>query len=92
MRVQDQIHEILENALSPTRLEVKDNSHLHAGHGGARPEGETHFHVTIVADGFEGATRVARHRQVNALLADLLKTRVHALQLATLTPAEDISA
>lgn len=90
--VRDQIHEILENALEPTRLEVFDNSHLHAGHAGARPEGETHFHVTIVSNAFEGANRVARHRQVNGLLSTLLATRVHALQLTVLTPAEDEAA
>ncbi|MBG53763.1 MAG: BolA family transcriptional regulator [Rhodobiaceae bacterium] len=89
MRVQDQIREILEKALQPVRLEVQDNSHLHAGHAGARPEGESHFHVTVVAAVFDGLTRVARHRRVNALLASLLATQVHALQLTTLTPAED---
>ncbi len=89
MTIAEQIEEIVSEALQPTRLEVADKSHLHAGHAGARPEGETHFHLTIVSALFEGESRVARHRRVNALLADLLADRVHALQLKTLTPDED---
>jgi len=89
MSVADKIHDALSASFSPLRLDVADQSHLHAGHGGARPEGETHFHVTLVSDAFEGQTRVARHRMVNKVLADLLAARVHALQLTTLTPAED---
>jgi BolA family transcriptional regulator, general stress-responsive regulator len=89
MSVADQIESALTQALQPVRLDVADQSHLHAGHMGARPEGETHFHVTIVSASFEGQVRVARHRMVNKALADLLVDRVHALQLTTLTPAED---
>jgi BolA protein len=79
----------LEAALAPTRLEVRDDSHLHAGHSGARPEGETHFSVTIVAAAFTGQGRIARQRRVNEILAEELRTRVHALQLRTLAPDED---
>ena len=79
----------LEAALAPTRLEVRDDSHLHAGHSGARPEGETHFSVTIVAAAFAGQGRVARQRRVNEILAEELRARVHALQLRTLAPDED---
>ncbi len=89
MTIAEQIEEIVSEALQPVRLEVADKSHLHAGHAGARPEGETHFHLTIVSSFFEGENRVARHRRVNALLADLLADRVHAMQLKTLTPDED---
>ncbi|WOF75271.1 BolA family transcriptional regulator [Parvibaculaceae bacterium PLY_AMNH_Bact1] len=89
MTIAEQIEEIVSEALQPVRLEVADKSHLHAGHAGARPEGETHFHLTIVSSQFEGENRVARHRRVNALLADLLADRVHAMQLKTLTPEED---
>ncbi|MCE7999313.1 MAG: BolA family transcriptional regulator [Rhodobiaceae bacterium] len=89
MTIAEQIEEIVSEALQPVRLEVADKSHLHAGHAGARPEGETHFHLTIVSPLFEGENRVARHRRVNALLADLLADRVHAMQLKTLTPEED---
>lgn len=89
MTIAEQIEEIVSEALQPVRLEVADKSHLHAGHAGARPEGETHFHLTIVSSLFEGENRVARHRRVSALLADLLADRVHAMQLKTLTPDED---
>jgi len=91
MSVVDQIGDVLTAALHPARLEVEDRSHLHAGHSGARPEGETHFHVTIVSGAFKGDTRVARHRKVNKLLAKLLAEKIHALQLVTMTPEEDAS-
>lgn len=78
----------LTAALAPEMLRVKDMSHLHAGHAGADPAGETHFAVTIVAAAFEGQSRVARQRRVYEVLAEELRERVHALQLRTLTPDE----
>lgn len=74
--------------LSPERLEIEDEGHLHAGHAGAREHGGGHYRVTVVSSAFEGMGPVARHRKVYALLEDELKTRVHALALTTLTPAE----
>jgi BolA protein len=74
---------------APTRLVILDESHRHAGHAGARPEGETHFAVTIVASAFAGLNRVARQRLVYETLADELATRVHALSLKTLATDED---
>jgi BolA family transcriptional regulator, general stress-responsive regulator len=74
--------------LSPARLVVLDESHRHAGHAGARPEGETHFHVEIVAAAFAGLSRIERQRLVHRLLSEELAGPVHALSLATLTPAE----
>jgi BolA protein len=88
MRVAARIRDKLNQALAPERLEITDESHRHAGHAGARPEGETHFRVEIVAAAFEGEARVARQRRVYAILADDLKTDIHALSLVTLTPAE----
>lgn len=79
----------LEAALAPSMLEIRDDSHRHAGHSGARPEGETHFAVTIVAAAFAGQGRIARQRMVHAALAEELRDRVHALQLRTLAPGED---
>ncbi len=79
----------LEAAFAPVRLEIRDDSHSHAGHMGARPEGETHFAVTIVSAAFAGQGRVARQRLVYAALAEELRDRVHALQLRTLAPGED---
>jgi BolA family transcriptional regulator, general stress-responsive regulator len=74
---------------APQRLDVVDDSHRHAGHAGARPEGETHFTVTIVAAAFAGLNRVARQRLVYETLSQELATRVHALSLTTLSPEED---
>jgi BolA protein len=86
--VADTIRRKLTERLAPTRLDVIDESHRHAGHAGARPEGETHFAVTIVAAAFAGLNRVARQRLVYDILADELATRVHALSLTTLAPDE----
>ena len=71
----------LREAFSPSQLEVVDDSHHHAGHAGARPEGETHFRVRIVAAAFEGKSRIDRHRLVNDALADELAGPVHALSI-----------
>jgi BolA protein len=88
MSVKDRITATLEQALAPDFLAVHDESHQHAGHGGWREGGETHFRVEIVAGAFNGKSRVERHRMINALLADELADRVHALALSTRTPDE----
>lgn len=88
MRVASGIRERLERTLRPDLIEIEDQSHLHAGHAGARPEGESHFHVTIVASAFEGRSRVQRQQAVYEALADLMKTDIHALSLTTRTPEE----
>ncbi|MCJ2094591.1 MULTISPECIES: BolA family protein [unclassified Methylobacterium] len=78
----------LRAELAPAHLDVIDESHLHAGHSGARPGGETHYRLDIVAAAFEGKSRVERHRLVNALLDDAFKRGLHALALRARTPAE----
>ncbi|HVU19646.1 MAG TPA: BolA family protein [Rhizomicrobium sp.] len=88
MTMADTMRDKLNAAYAPEALEVVDESAKHAGHSGARPGGETHFHVRIVSKAFEGVSRVERQRRVYATLADELKSRVHALSLTTLTPAE----
>ena len=88
MSVAATIRQKLTDHLAPVRLDIVDESHRHAGHAGARPEGETHFAVTIVSAGFAGLGRVARQRLVYQILADELATRVHALALRTLAPGE----
>ena len=88
MAVIDQIRNKLTDQFNPERLDVVDESHRHAGHVGARPEGETHFKVTIVTSAFEGQSRVARHKMVYDSLAEELEGPVHALALKTLTPQE----
>lgn len=77
-------------ALEPTRLDVINESHLHAGHRNSPGTGESHYRVLIVSPAFAGKNRVARHRMVNDALADELKDRVHALALAAYAPDEDI--
>ncbi len=89
MRVADRIRAKLTAGLEPTRLAIHDESHRHAGHAGARPGGESHFRVEIVAAAFVGESRVARQRRVYALLAEELAGPVHALALTTLSPEED---
>ena len=89
MRVADTIRHKLTERFAPTRIEIDDESRHHAGHEGARPEGETHFAVTIVSASFAGLNRVARQRLVYQTLADELATRVHALSLTTLAPDEE---
>lgn len=76
----------LTQAFAPASLEVIDESHHHAGHSGARPDGESHFRVVVVAEAFRGKSRVEQHRMVNAALADELKQRVHALAIQSSAP------
>ena len=87
--VQAAIRRKLSEALAPSRLDIVDESARHAGHVGARPEGETHFNVEIVSARFAGLSRVARQRLVYGVLADELRSDVHALALKTATPEED---
>ena len=89
MQVAEKLKRILSETFVPERLAIVDDSHRHVGHAGARPEGETHFTVEIVSGAFAGKSRVERQRLVYAALADLLRERVHALALKTLTPEED---
>ena len=88
MTVADTIERKLRQALTPERLSIIDDSHRHAGHAGARPEGETHFRVVIVSEAFTGCSRLDRHRRVNEILSEELADRVHALQLTARTPDE----
>ncbi|MGZ5924395.1 MAG: BolA family protein [Rhizomicrobium sp.] len=89
MTVAETIREKLTAAFAPAELLVEDESAKHAGHAGARPGGQTHFSVRIVADTFAGVSRVERQRRVYAVLAQEMKPNgIHALSLTTLTPAE----
>ncbi len=71
----------LKEALSPTRLELIDESAQHHGHAGAHAAGESHFRLRISAPKLAGQGRVAQHRMINEILAQELKTRVHALAI-----------
>lgn len=83
------IEQKLTAAFGPQRLTVTDESHKHKGHAGARPEGESHFHVEIVSAAFADKSRVERQRLVYAALADEMAGKVHALATKILTPDED---
>ena len=76
----------LTAALAPSHLEVQDDSHLHAGHAGAR-EGR-HFSVRIAAEAFRGLPRVRRHRLVYDAVASLMPQGIHALAIDARTPDE----
>ena len=92
MRVATAIRARLTEALAPERLEIEDESARHAGHAGARPEGESHFRLVVVAAAFEGKGRVERPRLVFSALDDLMRTDIHALSIRALTPAEAAGA
>jgi stress-induced morphogen len=82
------IEAALTRAFSPTLVHVEDDSGRHAGHAGARPEGETHFSVLVVAEAFRGQPRVARSRSVHEALAAEFQDGMHALALTLRTPEE----
>jgi BolA protein len=86
MSVQNRIKEKLQAALPIDQLEVVDQSHLHAGHAGSRPEGETHFQVKIVSSAFRDKSRIESQRMVFDILRDELAGPVHALSLSTKAP------
>jgi BolA protein len=68
-------------AFSPTELDIGDESHLHHGHAGAAPGGETHYSVKIRSPGLAAMTRLARHRAVNDALKDEFARGLHALHI-----------
>jgi BolA protein len=88
MTRKDRIAAALTPALKPTKLEIIDESDRHAGHGGARPGGETHYRINIMSAAFAGKSRVDRHRMVNALLESELASGLHALAIAAAAPGE----
>lgn len=86
MTLRDWIVETLNRDLTPTALAVADESHLHAGHSGARPEGETHFRIDVVSPAFSGKSRIDRHRIVNALMEPAFARGLHALAINARAP------
>jgi len=90
MSVEQTIREKLTAALAPTRLEISNESSLHAGHRQSPGSGESHFRVLIVSPVFAGKSRLERHRLVNATLLTELAGKVHALALKTYAPGESI--
>jgi len=78
----------LNSALSPTQIELTDDSEQHRGHGGYNPAGESHFSLTIESPAFAGKNRVERQRMIYAALGDLMRERVHALSIRATAPGE----
>jgi BolA protein len=78
---------LLRQAFSLHGLEIKDESHLHAGHAGAK-EGKGHFRLVIVADEFAGLSPIKRHQLVYAAVGDMMNTDIHALTIDARPPGE----
>ena len=79
------IEALLRQAFAPGKLQIKDQSHLHAGHAGAQ-DGRGHYEVTIVADAFAGQRPLARHRMIYDALGSLMETDIHALRINASAP------
>lgn len=84
----DRLKTLLTEELPAEHVEVVDDSVRHAGHAGARPEGETHYTVLVVSSRFEGVNRVARSRLVHEILAREFAAGMHALSLVLRSPTE----
>jgi BolA protein len=91
MGVRQTIARKLVDAFAPASLNVVDESHQHEGHAGHRPGGETHFRIYIVAQAFQGKSRIERHRMINATLADELRAGIHALAIHAAAPEEGLT-
>ena len=87
--VEEVIRHKLTASLSPTRLTIENESHLHQGHASSPGTGDSHFRVDVVSDRFEGLNRIERQRLVYQTLEQELAGPVHALALSTRTPSED---
>ncbi|MDT8403736.1 BolA family protein [Sulfuriflexus sp.] len=83
----EQIKQRLTDGLNAENVDVVDESHLHAGHAGAKT-GMGHFNVTVIADAFAGKSLIERHRQVYTALGDMMQTDIHALGIKAYTPEE----
>ncbi|SNS63118.1 BolA protein [Noviherbaspirillum humi] len=83
----ERIRARLEQAFAPSRCELVDDSHLHAGHAGAAG-GAGHYRVTLVSAAFEGRNRVSRHRLVYDCLRDMMQAEIHALVINAIAPSE----
>ena len=88
MTMKERITDDLKRAFEPTSFEIIDESHLHAGHSGARAGGESHFRIHVVAPAFSGKGRLERHRMIYAALASEIADGVHALALHAKAPGE----
>ncbi len=90
MSIRDRIMGKLQADLAPSDIDLRDESHRHAGHAAARPDGETHFHVRLTSSRFTGMSRLERHRLVHTILKDELSGPVHALSIEAKAPGEKV--
>jgi len=90
MSIEQNIREKLMVALSPVRLDVINESELHAGHRSSPGTGQSHFRVLVVSEQMRGKSRVERHRMVNEALSAELEGGIHALAIKAYAPGEDI--
>lgn len=81
------IDSAVRSALKPVSMTIEDESHLHAGHAGAKT-GMGHFHVVVVAEAFEGLRMLRRHRLIYDAVGNLMKTDIHALRIDAKAPSE----
>ncbi len=91
MTIEARMREKLITTFRPSRLDVVNESHLHAGHRTSPGTGESHFRILIVSDDFSGKSRIERHRMVNDILGDELKDGVHALAIKAAAPNEPVT-
>jgi BolA family transcriptional regulator, general stress-responsive regulator len=76
-----QMQQLLQTALSPTELDIQDESHLHAGHVGAQT-GKGHFFVKITSQAFSGVSPVKQHQLIYQALGEMMQTDIHALRIS----------
>jgi len=88
MLVRDILTTKLNDAFAPESVDVVYESHLHEGHAGHRPGGQSHFRINIVSQAFAGKSRIDRHRMINTVLADDIAGGVHALSIHASAPGE----
>ena len=82
MSLEKIISDKLVDAFKPLKLQVENESHHHSGHAGDDGSGESHWRISIIADAFNGKSRVQRQRMINEVLADELKNSIHALAMS----------
>ncbi|NRB71572.1 MAG: BolA family transcriptional regulator [Xanthomonadales bacterium] len=82
-----EIERRLRDVFQPESLQVEDESHLHAGHAGAR-DGRGHFRVSIISEAFEGLSLIRRHRLVYEAMGSLMETDIHALSIEAIASSE----
>lgn len=90
MTMEERIKTTITEKLAPQSVEVRNKSHLHAGHAGDNGSGESHFHLIVVSKDFAGMGRIERHRMVFGLLSEEMKS-IHALEIKAYTPEEQAS-